>query len=82
MRLAVNGTTPDIARILREHPPRSELSEQGELTRGLGVRVNVLRDGAIAEVALGAGAQFFPSDAALASWVAQAHEGKAQIVYD
>ena len=82
LRLAVNGTTPDIARILREHPPRSELSEQGELTRGLGVRVNVLRDGAIAEVALGAGAQFFPSDAALASWVAQAHEGKAQIVYD
>jgi len=35
-----------------------------------------------AEVALGERARFFPSDAALASWMAQADQGQAQIVYD
>ena len=35
-----------------------------------------------AEIALGERAKFFPSDAALASWMAQADQGQAQIVYD
>jgi DNA polymerase-3 subunit alpha len=35
-----------------------------------------------AELALGEAAKFFPSDAALASWMAQAEQGQAQIVYD
>ena len=35
-----------------------------------------------AELALGEQAKFFPSDAALASWMAQADQGQAQIVYD
>ncbi len=35
-----------------------------------------------AEIALGERARFFPSDAALASWMAQADQGQAQIVYD
>jgi DNA polymerase-3 subunit alpha len=82
LRVAVNGTAPDIARILRDHPARVEASEQGDLVRGLGVRLHVQREGATADVALGDAAQFFPSDAALASWMAQAHEGQAQIVYD
>jgi len=82
LRVAVNGTAPDVARIVREHPARTEVSEQGDLVRGLGVRVHLLREGATAELALGESALFFPSDAALASWMAQAHEGRAQIVYD
>jgi DNA polymerase-3 subunit alpha len=82
LRVAVNGTAPDIARLLRDHPARVEASEQGDLVRGLGVRLHVQREGATADVALGDAAQFFPSDAALASWMAQAHEGQAQIVYD
>ena len=82
LRLTVNGSTPDIARVLREHPARVEASEQGELVRGLGVRVQVLREGASAELHLGEAARFFPSDAALASWIAQAHQGQARIVYD
>ena len=35
-----------------------------------------------AELALGEAAQFFPSDAALASWMAQADQGQARIVYE
>jgi len=82
LRVQVNGTAPDVSRLLREHPARVEMSEQGELVRGLGIRVQILRDRATAELQLGEGARFFPTDAALASWMAQAHEGQAQIVYD
>jgi DNA polymerase-3 subunit alpha len=35
-----------------------------------------------AELALGEAAKFFPTDAALASWMAQADQGQARIVYD
>ena len=82
LRVAVNGTVPDIARIVLEHPARVEASEQGNLVRGLGVRLQVLREGANAEIELGDNAKFFPSDAALASWMAQAHQGQAQIIYE
>jgi len=82
LRVAVNGTVPDVARIVREHPARVEASEQGNLVRGLGVRLQVLREGANAEIELGENAKFFPSDAALASWMAQAHQGQAQIIYE
>ena len=82
LRVAVNGTVPDVARIVREHPARVEASEQGNLVRGLVVRLQVLREGANAEIELGDNAKFFPSDAALASWMAQAHQGQAQIIYE
>jgi DNA polymerase-3 subunit alpha len=38
--------------------------------------------GAIAELHLGENARFYPSDAALADWRAQANGGKAVIAYD
>jgi DNA polymerase-3 subunit alpha len=68
--------------LLREHPAKVEQSEQGELVRGMGVRLKLLRDGATADVQLGDNAKFFPSDAALASWMAQAHDGQSQIIYE
>ena len=40
------------------------------------------REGATAEVQLGDNAKLFPSDAALASWMAQAHNGQSQIIYE
>lgn len=54
---------PDVARLVREFPAVRELSEQGELVRGLGVRVQVQRrvetsDGHAAGAALGAGQCF------------------------
>jgi DNA polymerase-3 subunit alpha len=82
LKVAVNGTAPDNQRLVRELPPKKEKSEQGELVRGLGVRLVVQRDAATAELQLGEQAKFFPTDAALASWMAQAHQGLAQIVYE
>jgi DNA polymerase-3 subunit alpha len=82
LRVAVNGKAPDVQRLVREFPARREQTEQGELVRGLPVRLAVRRDLAVAELQLGEAARFFPSDAALASWMAQADQGVAQIVYD
>jgi DNA polymerase III subunit alpha len=94
LRVAVNGKAPDLERMIREFPPKKEETEQGSLQRGLAVRYAVWREGemndeqsgeritASAEIELGERAKFFPSDAALASWIAQAHAGDAQIVYN
>jgi DNA polymerase-3 subunit alpha len=82
LRVAVNGKALDVQRLVREFPPRREMSEQGELVRGLPIRLAVRRDQAAAELQLGEQARFFPSDAALASWMAQADQGLAQIVYE
>lgn len=82
LKVAVNGQVPDIHRLVRDFPPKRELSEAGELVRGLGVRLLVQRETAVAELQLGEEAKFYPTDAALASWMAQAHGGQAQIVYE
>ncbi|MDR3454380.1 MAG: DNA polymerase III subunit alpha [Rhodoferax sp.] len=86
LRVAVNGRAPDIARLLKDFPPKREATEQGELLRGLGVRLTLQRQaestGAAAELQLGDEVKFFPTDAALASWMAQADQGRAAIVYD
>ena len=91
LRVAVNGRAPDVARLLQEFPAQRELSEQGELVRGLGIRLHLQRQlpaaadgvqGAEAVLALDDSARFYPSDAALAGWRAQADQGQATIAYD
>jgi len=82
LRVAVNGKAPDIARLLKDFPPRTEQTEVGDLIQGLPVRLSMARAGAQVELQLGDRAKFFPTDAALASWTAQAEAGKALIVYD
>jgi len=83
LRVKVNGHAPDVQRLLSDHPPRKEMTEHGELLRGLGVRFLVHRpQQAQAEIQLGEQAKFFPTDAALASWMAQADQGQAQVVYE
>lgn len=82
LRVSVNGKAPDIARLVREFPPRTEQSEHGELLQGLAVRLSMARGGAQVELQLGERAKFFPTDAALASWMAQAEAGKAAVVYE
>ena len=52
------------------------------LVRGLPVRIALERHGARCEIQLDERALFYPSDAALASWTAQAHERRAEIVFD
>jgi len=80
------GLKLDMARLLKEFPARKEQTEQGELWRGLGVRLALRCQGeegaALAELQLGEQARFYPSDAALASWWAQAAPGTAEIVYE
>ena len=86
LRVAVNGLAPDVARLVREFPARREMTEQGELLRGLPVRLSLQCQQAgvraCAELQLGDEARFFPSDAALAGWAAQASTGQAVVVYD
>jgi DNA polymerase III subunit alpha len=93
LRVAVNGKAPDVARLVKEFPARREMTEQGELIRGLAVRLAVNRPaatglnestsvGASAELQLGESARFFPTDAALAVWRSQAHQGLAAVVYE
>lgn len=82
LRLTVNGSNPDVARILSEHPAQREATDHGEIVRGLGVRMRVLREDIQAEIELGEAARFYPTDAAIASWAHQAYLGQAQVVYD
>jgi DNA polymerase-3 subunit alpha len=86
LRVAVNGRAPEVAKLVKAFPPQKEVTEQGELIRGLTVRLKLERKAdnvaASAELALGEQAKFFPSDAALSSWIAQADQGKAEIVYE
>jgi DNA polymerase-3 subunit alpha len=98
LRVAVHGKGPDVARMVREFPAVRESSEQGDLLRGLAVRLVVQCDapiapagvpapptlclGAMAELHLGEAARFYPSDLALAAWRAQADLGRASIVYE
>jgi DNA polymerase-3 subunit alpha len=86
LRVAVNGVAPDISRMVRDFPPRREASDQGELIRGLPVRLTVRRNadfGTVgADLVLDERARFYPTDAALASWMAQADRGLAHIVYE
>ena len=84
LRVAVNGSAPDIPRIVKDFPPRREISalDESEVLRGLSVRLSLRRDGVTAELQLGDAAKFYPTDAALASWMAQADKGLAQVVYE
>jgi len=82
VRMAVNGSAPDIDRLLRDYPARREHTDQGERVLGLSVRLSLFREGACADLQLGETARIYPSDAALASILAQADKGLAQIVYD
>ena len=76
---------PDIARILREFPPKTEYAEDGEMRHGLrirlGVRCGSAQGAAAAELDLGEHNKFYPSDAALAAWRAVVGNTACQIVW-
>ena len=67
-------------------PPRLVQAALPGAPASLPVRLAVQCTGpngaATAELQLGDAAKFFPTDAALASWTAQADQGQAMIVYD
>jgi DNA polymerase-3 subunit alpha len=82
LRVEINGSVPPVAEVLREFPSRRIETEQGELPLGLGVRLALLREGAVGEIDLGDAARFYPSEAALQRWNAAASHGQAAVVYD
>ena len=49
--------------------------------QGLKVVLHVVRDQAEADIALDDRAMFYPSEAALQGWLAQAHGQQAQVIY-
>ncbi|HET9822503.1 MAG TPA: DNA polymerase III subunit alpha [Burkholderiaceae bacterium] len=82
LAVAVNGKAPPVAEVLRTWPPKKVDTEQGELTQGLAIRLQVWREQAEAAIDLGDAARFWPSDEALARWKTLAHEGRAAVVYE
>ena len=91
LRVSLDTATPqarslDVARLLKDHPARLEATEQGDLEHGMGVRLALTcrseEGAASAELQLGERARFYPSDAALASWWAQAAPGEVEIIYE
>jgi DNA polymerase-3 subunit alpha len=85
-RTAGTSSKLDLARLLKDFPAQKESTEQGDLWRGLGVRLAlhcVADEGsARVELQLGEHARFYPSDAALASWWVQVAPGTAEIIYE
>jgi DNA polymerase-3 subunit alpha len=85
--LAANEPGPTFNRVFSDHPPQKETTDSGDvLMRGLPVRIHLgLRDndGKIVQgtLALNEDCQFYPSDAALASWTALLPRGQAHVVY-
>ncbi len=86
LKVDIGDKTPDISRLLREFPPMKVQTEQGDLQRGMAVRMAVARSAELgvvnAEIQLGDDAKFYPSDAALASWMVQSGISKTHIVYE
>ena len=82
LAVTLNGGSPPIAELVRAHPARKDVSDDGiERLRGLPVRLRLSRPGATAELELGDQGRFWPSDEALAQWKALAHEAQARVVY-
>ena len=82
LRVAVNGSVPPVAEVLRDFPSRRIATEHGDLPQGLTVRLQLHRDAASGELDLGEAARFYPTDAALDRWRAGAHHGQAVVVYE
>jgi DNA polymerase-3 subunit alpha len=86
VRLTPSQRLLDVARLLKDFPARRESTEQGDLWQGLGVRLKLhcvgAEGAASAEMQLDEQARFYPSDAALSSWWAQAAPGSTEIIYE
>lgn len=86
LQVSTTDKMPDVPRMLREFPAKREASEHGDVLHGLKVRLGVRCESelgaALVELQLGDNSRFFPSDAALAAWCAEAGSGRSQVMYE
>ncbi len=87
LQVSVGEVMPDVIRVLGDFPARREEREQGEpqlhgLRVRLGLRCEAPQGAATAELQLGDSSRFYPSDAALAAWTAQAGSGQVSVIYE
>ncbi len=82
LAVALNGGMPPVADVIRTWPAKRVETEHGELTQGLGIRLQLRRAHACAELDLGDDGRFWPCDEALARWRQIAQGGQAQVVYE
>jgi DNA polymerase III subunit alpha len=71
-----------ITEVLREFPPQRVATDQGELTLGLNVHLQIHHDQARGTLDLGQDARFYPTDAALTRWQTLSNQGKAVVAYE
>ncbi|MEY4295794.1 MAG: polymerase subunit alpha, partial [Pseudomonadota bacterium] len=85
IQYGLQGILESMRSIMKDFPPKRELTDQGEFFKGLGIRFEVEKYsesvGATAQLQLGENARFFPSDAALASWYAAVDSSAVKLVY-
>ena len=81
LQLAVGARLPALPELIGRWPPRRLPTEQGALTQGLRVRLQLRRAGACAELDLGDDGRFWPSDEALHAWRGCAQDERIEIVY-
>ncbi len=73
---------PDIARLLREFPPRSSMGDDGyEVQLGLPLRFAIQGAACQGVVQLPSQHRFWPSDAALAAWMLEVEGAQTQLIY-
>ncbi len=86
LSVEVNGGAPPVAELLRDFPARRVITDHGDLSQGLSVRLHLHRSAEHGEVSgdldLGEQARFYPSDEALARWRAAAEGLQARVVYE
>jgi DNA polymerase III subunit alpha len=82
LSVALNGTAPPVADVLRLWPARRVETDEGTVQQGLPIVFEVKRTTAGCKVEMGNDARFWPCDEALGRWRSIAHSGAAHIVYE
>ena len=81
LRVEVQERLPNLTQLVAQHNPKTERTEEGDRVVGLKVVLHVVRPEAEADIALDERAMFYPTDAAIQGWRAQAHGQQATVVY-
>ena len=86
LQVSVGKQMPDVPALRRQFPALQQETEHGPLRQGLKVRLDLICNGeqgsAACEIALGDDSRFYPSDAALAAWYAEAGSAHVKVVYE